>query len=1756
MKMAKTKLDVLLLEDNPTNVIFLRTALAEDVLADFNLVVVESLGQALEILSKQKFAVVLLDLGLADGQGLSNLLSLHHYVPDLPVVVLAALNDEGLAIQSIRAGAQDYLVKDQQGFLNAGRVVRFAVERQKSLMALREGEGRLKVFLDSVPDAMIIVNMAGKIIQSNIQAERLFGYEHDELQQVEVNRLVSEDFQSSHSENILKLFEQSQSRDVIYERFACHKDGHQFTVEISLNLQRLGPEPVLFFAIRETRQRKQAKPKLDVNQNLLRQMLESIPDSIFAVDWDYRLLNSNQRFQQELITSGGQPLELGKPVLSSDYPPEVLDYWQTAYSRALAGETFTSESSWIDVNGKLHAHENRFSPLRDEDGTILGTLVVAHDITNRKHAEESLRLQSAALNAAENEIIITDIQGTILWVNPAWSKVTGYTLDEALGKNPRIIKSGKHDQAFYKEMWDQILSGNTWTSEMINKRKDGTLFHEDVNISPVYDSQGRITHFVGVKQDITQRKQAEQKLRESEARSTAMLNAIPDMMFRLDREGVFLDFKADFTDLYVQSENNIIGRKIREILPPEVSELVEQKIQITLENNILQTFEYQLQIPDQGMQSYEARMVSSGMHEVIVIVRNITSRKLVEEQIRESESRFATIVMNSQVAISISLMRNEQIIQTNPAFVRLFGFSPEEISGNTTLGLGIWSNASEYQQFVETLTTQRNVQSTEITMRIRSGAERQVILWGELIEISGDPCILMQIVDITERKRAELMLSQRLEDLAFINTVTEAVNHSETIETFTELLAVETGRIFGTQAVSLYLLDPDQKSLILQHFTMGLEYIKKLEELTGRPLPQIELPLEEVDHFRKALNSEDGILVTGFASVCNWLMNFSNTRFLSRKARPLYRRIIPAAARMLSINSIISIPLNSGEDVLGLIEFTTEGVFDENTLRRLKNVRHQLAELILRKRAEQALRESNEKYRLLSEELEERIQQATAEVQDLYNNAPAGYHSLDAQGNFIQINQTELNWTGYTRDEVLGRSFGNFMAPQDRVVFEKEFLLFKERGFVNNVEIDMLRKDGTSFPALLNATVIYDKDGNYVMSRTTVFDNTERKLAELAVRESEETYRSLFETSNDAIFLLDAATKNYVRVNSRCLELLNVSSAEELIGRNAFDFIHPSQLPAAHERYLSLLRGDQISAYERTFVRADGTVVETEITLSLICNSEGTPKFIQSVVRDITLRKQAELAIRESEAQLRLSRDNLSAANAALEKAARMKDEFLASMSHELRTPLTGILGLSESILFNTYGALTEKQGNVIKTIETSAQHLLDLINDILDLSKIESGMLEMNIDAVSLGDVCQSSLQLIKGMAHKKGHSVAFSMEPPAILVRGDARRLKQMVVNLLSNAIKFTPSGGSLGLEVKGDVRENVVYLTVWDRGIGIAHEDLGKLFKPFVQLETSLSRQYEGTGLGLSLVQRMAVLHGGSVHVESTPGEGSRFTIVLPWSFNILQPTLPAEPGKQFKTVKKALLVADDENDSAQSTRYLQILGIEPIPHGTIDGVGDLVVSQKPHLVLLNLQSADHDGFDVLTALKKNPNTHDIPVVFCSAKENHSRAFMLGAAACLTKPLLFNELRDEIVGLDSKLELNSTSAKISDPPQMTVLIADDNEVLIETVSDFLELQNFRVFAVRSGLELLDGVAELHPDIILMDIQMPGMDGLETTRRVRAHPDRRVSEVPIIAVTALAMTGDRESCLAAGANEYLSKPVGLKDLAKTIHRLLQNNI
>jgi PAS domain S-box-containing protein len=532
----------------------------------------------------------------------------------------------------------------------------------------------------------------------------------------------------------------------------------------------------------------------------------------------------------------------------------------------------------------------------------------------------------------------------------------------------------------------------------------------------------------------------------------------------------------------------------------------------------------------------------------------------------------------------------------------------------------------------------------------------------------------------------------------------------------------------------------------------------------------------------------------------------------------------------------------------------------------------------------------------LTAELEQRVAERSAEVQDLYNNAPCGYHSLDENGIFVHINDTELNWLGYTRDEIIGKkSVTDIFTEKSRLIFKQNFPIFKERGWVKDLEFEMIRKDGSIFPVILSATAIRDSEGNYFSSRSTLFDITERKKAEQAIA-----------------------------------------------------------------------------------------------------------------------RKSEELIL----------------ANAALEKAARLKDEFLAGMSHELRTPLTGVISLSEALLEEVYGPLNEKQQKALKTVGESGQHLLELINDVLDLSKVEAGQLTLQIEKCSVSDICHGSLQLIKGMANKKKQKVVFDMSPASVSTEADPRRLKQIIVNLLSNAVKFTPDGGEIGLHVEGDMDSQLLRFTVSDTGIGIEPDDLPKLFMPFVQLDSSLSRQYSGTGLGLSLVRSMTELHGGKVSVESEVGKGSRFTVTLPW-------------------IAPAQMLSD---------------------------TSDATLGQIP--------------------------------------------------------------------VNEQQTVNSL-----------ILIVEDNDINIETYSDYLQIKGYDVIVARDGAEGIQKAQEIKPDLILMDIQMPGMDGWEAIGHIRADADPKVASVPIIALTALAMPGDREKCIAAGAKDYLSKPVKLKHLLETIEKHLKRD-
>lgn len=275
------------------------------------------------------------------------------------------------------------------------------------------------------------------------------------------------------------------------------------------------------------------------------------------------------------------------------------------------------------------------------------------------------------------------------------------------------------------------------------------------------------------------------------------------------------------------------------------------------------------------------------------------------------------------------------------------------------------------------------------------------------------------------------------------------------------------------------------------------------------------------------------------------------------------------------------------------------------------------------------------------------------------------------------------------------------------------------------------------------------------------------------------------------------------------------------------------------------------------------------------------------IFSNITERKQAETALLAAHAGLEqrvvACTAELETSNLELKKAARAKDEFLVSMSHELCTPLTGILGLSEVMQMPDHDSLTEKQSNYLTHIHDSGQRLLELLNDILDLSRLDVRRSALNPAPCSLSQICQSSLQLVAVQAVAKNLQFSLSVTPDSILLKADSHRLKQILANLLSNAIKFTPQGGNFGIEVVGSQAEKQVRIIVWDTGIGIQAEDQARIFQPFVQLDARPARQYSGTGLGLVLVKRLAELHGGGIGVESTFGQGSRFTVLLPWNLD---------------------------------------------------------------------------------------------------------------------------------------------------------------------------------------------------------------------------------------------------------------------------------
>jgi two-component system, sensor histidine kinase and response regulator len=662
----------------------------------------------------------------------------------------------------------------------------------------------------------------------------------------------------------------------------------------------------------------------------------------------------------------------------------------------------------------------------------------------------------------------------------------------------------------------------------------------------------------------------------------------------------------------------------------------------------------------------------------------------------------------------------------------------------------------------------------------------------------------------------------------------------------------------------------------------------------------------------------------------------------------------------------------------------------------------------------------------------------------------------------------------------------------------------------------------------------------------------EREQAQRALRESGELVMLLLEGAPEAIYGIDTDGKTTF-CNAACLRMLGYDSLSEVLGRNLHNLAHYSKADGSHypveecPMYEALRTGNEVHVDGEILWRKNGTSFPVECWSRPIHRADAIIGAVVTFV-DVTERKLVEEALRT--------------AKAGAEEANRAKSEFLANMSHEIRTPLNGVIGMTELALDTE---LTREQREYLDTVKLSAGALLTVINDILDFSKIEAGKIDIEAIAFDLRECVETTLKTLALRADEKGLELLCDIvEDVPATVRGDSVRLGQMLTNLVGNAIKFTNEGQVLvKVQVESKHSETtVLHFVVSDTGIGIPKEKQKAVFESFTQADTSTTREFGGTGLGLTITSRLAAMMGGKIWVESEPGKGSEFHFTLSVGAGTEQIQQP-ESDLPYNLLPgtRALVVDDNETNRRILDKMLARWGMRPTSvEGGAEALRELAsaceLGDPYRLVLTDMHMPGMDGFGLVERIRNQSEIAAATVMMLSSgarRGEMARFRELGLFAYLVKPIRQNELRDAIArSLDRR---DPQSALKTFPPVLErrgprsaaalhVLLAEDNIVNQRLASRLLEKRGHRVTIANNGQEALNLLDRTSYDLVLMDVQMPLVDGLEATKLIRDRETGTGAHQPIVALTAHAVKGDEERCREAGMDGYLAKPIRPQEL------------
>ena len=753
---------------------------------------------------------------------------------------------------------------------------------------------------------------------------------------------------------------------------------------------------------------------------------------------------------------------------------------------------------------------------------------------------------------------------------------------------------------------------------------------------------------------------------------------------------------------------------------------------------------------------------------------------------------------------------------------------------------------------------------------------------------------------------------------------------------------------------------------------------------------------------------------------------------------------------------------------------------------------------------------------------------AEIHYRDLYENAPDMMAVVDlVSGNILECNQTLVDAIGRSKEEITGRSFLQLYVPESIEAAQQTSSTFVETGEIIRQERTLRRADGSTIDVLLQATPMRDETGKIVASRSTWRDVTKQKEAERALAAQEALYRTLIEAAPQIIWVTDA--DGQIALLNKAWHEFSGRSVEESLGTRWAEALHPEDLPDVLAKWESAFTYGETYSGECRFRAKDGSYQTFIFIGTPVRDDSGEIINWVGINTNIADRVEAEMALQE--------------AKDAAEYANRAKSEFLATMSHELRTPLNAVIGFSEILRDEILGTINDEQKELVLDIRTSGNHLLAMINDILDLSKIEAGKMELQLDNFSVKEVVTEVNAIVTALASKKQIQLSLQLDQD-VLIEADKIKFKQILYNLLSNAIKFTDAGGEV--TTKFEVSSLALLGSVTDTGVGISSQDLEKLFQPFTQLDASRTRAHSGTGLGLALTNRLIELHGGKIWVESAVNQGSTFSFTFPLrqreeTVEVAAPEAFFPESTTPLGNNRTILVAEDNEQAAQLLGiYLTEAGYQ-VEYAT-DGEEAIAKAAEihPFAITLDILLPKKDGWQVLREMKTQSNLQSIPVIIVSVTEERQLAFGLGAVDHLVKPID----KETLIASLRSLKLPSRDGS----PR--VLVVDDDPQTVRLLSTVLTNDGYEVLKVYGGSEAIETAISQSPDLIILDMMMPQVDGFQVIRRLTDDP--RTQNIPIVICTALDFTDEDRDRLNGQIQSVILKTGNVKtELLAAIKRI-----